>query len=112
MNNSQNQKSKQSLENTWHCNNCGDRIIPFQKKPGGSIPEGIAMIIGILGIVTGLLGSSEAFGAGVFFLIVGGVIAAWRSSKKINVCPVCESPNIIPSTSPNARAVSHEKARA
>ncbi|HEV7645704.1 MAG TPA: hypothetical protein VGO50_17325 [Pyrinomonadaceae bacterium] len=91
--------AKRNIEDTWLCRNCEERIIPFEKKPGGVIAEGIIFFIGLFMLL-------------FISLILGGIvmmaallIAAVRNSKTVKVCPSCESQDIIPSTSKAAKKV-------
>lgn len=103
MANSQMKNVKKSAAETWHCTACGERVMPFEKSPAVGVIEGLSFVIGIICVFGGLLGSKEALAVGLILIIVGGAFSMFRTSKKAKVCPVCESPNIIPSTSPNAK---------
>lgn len=95
--NSKNTTTRRELKDTWLCIQCGETIIPFEKNLSGSIIEGILFLagIGVLFLFNFIIGG--------IFILVSIFVMIFRSSGKQNVCPSCESANIVPSQSPMAR---------
>lgn len=92
-----NQKVIRKPEETWLCKNCHESIIPFNKAGKTTIIEGIIFLAGV-----GLIFVFNLF-FGVILIALSAIIWSIRTSKKSTVCPVCESVEIIPSTSPAAQ---------
>jgi hypothetical protein len=71
-----------------YCQNCGT-VAKAKKRVKGSF--GIEVILWIC------------------FLIPGMIYSVWRLTSKEQVCPECGAPNMIPLTSPKARAALGER---
>ncbi|HEX8248959.1 MAG TPA: hypothetical protein VF599_12350 [Pyrinomonadaceae bacterium] len=88
---------KTEIEKAWHCLQCGQTIIPFEKNASAGLLEGVLLLASLGAFCVNLF-----LGAILFVAFV--IVLVSRNGGKKKVCPSCESVNIIPSTSANARS--------